>query len=169
MRPLLLCLSVLAVACGAPQRPSGPPLPAQAALTPAGLAGVYLGMEEAALVAARPAAAIEGEPDHRATYVERAPASGIAGVTYYVGRQDAAPQLYELIVDYPDEAATSAAYQAYAAEGAVVAGEMWPTVHVDRYPFPVRIWQLPTAIVIAAALPGTEWDGEWDDVRPAAP
>ncbi|MEZ4367915.1 MAG: hypothetical protein R2939_16790 [Kofleriaceae bacterium] len=146
--------------------PAAPTLPAIAQLTPSYLPGVYLGMPEAAFLAARPGATPDGpvDPDDfRATFVEREPAPGVKEITYYVSRQVDEPRLYELIIDHAEQPAAIAAYDAVAADGEPVSGETMPTVHFSGYDAPTRVWRFNRALVLAIALPGSEWDGEWAD------
>jgi hypothetical protein len=67
--------------------------------------------------------------------------------------------LYEVILEYENELARDAAVFALFGSPNTGEREWWfPTDHA----FPVRVWLHEKKLVIAAVLPGTAWEGEWN-------
>jgi hypothetical protein len=90
--------------------------------------------------------------------IEQPPGSvtGLRTVVYYFDAEGEAP-LYEMILIYADEASRDEA--AAKLFGPPNADKEW---HFPKHKgFPFRAWPYQTKLVLAAALPGTEWEGEW--------
>ncbi|MCB9730151.1 MAG: hypothetical protein H6744_12660 [Deltaproteobacteria bacterium] len=121
---------------------------------------VYLGMPMAEWRATHPDAppAEAGTFDFRIVVVEPQPVPGVEEVTWYFDTDLPGQPLYEAIVDYGSNAAgrTRAIEALGPSEGA---RPQWQ--YATSMGYPVRVWAFSTKIVVAAGMPGTEWDGEW--------
>lgn len=119
----------------------------------------YIGMPYADWRAAHPEqpAPDAGGFDFRIVITQPNPLPGVTEVTWYFDTDTAGQPLYEAIVDYGPNADRLAA--AIARLGPPNSGDEW--MHPTSMGYPIRLWAFSTKLVVAAGMPGTEWDGEW--------
>lgn len=133
-------------------------------LLPKALKGTWFGMPRAEFVdRSGPSHLVSKEDGFRFIYEEAHQSEnkgneGLKTATYYFDG-DGNEVLYEVILDFESHLTRDA--MAFELFGAPNAGEdeWW---FPSAYAFPLRIWLHENKLVIAAVLPGTPWEGEWE-------
>jgi hypothetical protein len=157
---LILALGLLAACAHTGTRDYAASAPPDAVRhLPEPFANTYIGMPYADWRAAHPELPA---PDadgfsFRIVITQPDPLPGVTEVTWYFDTDAAGQPLYEAIVDYGPNADRRAA--AIARLGPPNSGDEW--THATSMGYPIKLWAFSTKLVVAAAMPGTEWDGEW--------
>jgi hypothetical protein len=126
---------------------------------PEAIPNTYLGMPFADWQAAHPELAPDQDGfDFRIVVTQKAPAPGLAEVTWYFDTDQPGQPLYEGIFDYGQDEARHRERVAALGPPNTAEGE-W--LYETSMGYPVKVWSFATKIVTAARIAGTEWDGEW--------
>ena len=127
-----------------------------AALVPGQPPGVYLGAPLAEVSAARPALREQDDMDFRIVMVEEH-VGEVAEYTYYFSTEGDRP-LYEVIATYADQDTAVARFERdFRARGVAEPGDALAKVVFAGLPWRVEAWQFDATVVVAAAIPGTEY------------
>ena len=150
-----LALGLMLVGCHSQAGPDKRQ-PAEVRYLPPGLDGVALGMSYADFQAVRPKAGApqDGIYDFRLTVVENAPGGSLAAVIYYFDEDLPGQPLYEVIAESPEGVDVPALAQQRL--GPPNSGGEW--VFTGDAPWPIKAWVFQQKVVVAASMPGTEWD-----------
>lgn len=103
----------------------------------------------------------ETSMDFRRVFADKDPdwkIDGLDYVVYYFDGEGTEP-LYEIILNFSSEAARDAAAADWFGTPNAEDGEWW---HPEHEAFAWRAWPFQTKLVVAAVLPGSEWEGQWD-------
>ena len=152
---VVLCLFLLAATASAQTKKNSK------GLLPKSHKDLWFGMPMAAFGEARPfdQDSLVKVMEFRHSLVKPLPPGNVNGlrtVVYYFDAEGDAP-LYEIILVYADEAKRDAA--AAKLLGEPNADDEWH--YPNHKGFPFRAWRYKNKLILAAALPGTEWEGEW--------
>lgn len=127
---------------------------AQAMLFEEGLDGVYLGMPLADFQGLRGQQdRIDESMGFRLEVVEERPSDALREVTWYFAAEIEGRPLYEAIMAYPE--GEDVAEVALTRLGPPNSGEEWRFEGLAS--FPVLAWVFEDKLVVAGAMPGTEW------------
>jgi hypothetical protein len=131
-----------------------------ARITPPELAGALLGMSAEDLKRARPAIALDPSENYefREHYIETV---DDLAVHYYTLRDGGA--MYQISIDFPDEATAAAMWDRYASYGAVIDDLGGKEIVIEGAPWQVRVWTHDARLQIMAVIEGSEW---WSQYHP---
>jgi len=154
---VVLCLFLLAATASAQTKKNSK------GLLPKSHKDLWFGMPMAAFGEARPfdKDSLGTSMDFRRTLVERQAADNAPGLhwaVYYFDAEDDFP-LYEIILEYGHEGLRDEAAKKLLGEPN--AGDEWYFPNHKGFPF--RAWLYQNKLILAAAIPGSEWEGEWEE------